>query len=420
MARFRFILFVAWRCLIKRPRTTALLLFGMAAGVFVLVVMTSMMLGFQTQALDTLLATTPSILVDGRPREAPTEGRLFSGEGDTYYLQGRLKPAEPEKGIRGYGLIVDRMEQVEGVTAVAPICQGRVVVRFGTRERGSTLIGVHAPEYDRVVEFRSKVIGDADDMTRRRDGCILGFLLAEELGAAVGDRLLLVGADGKESSVRLVALFRSGLTLVDRTFSFCNLGVAQSLLDYPGAVTGMALKVDEFDRAPQIAKQVEWTTGLRSRSWQELNSNIFEVIRQQNFTTFGAVGMTLIVAGFGIANGLITAVLEKRRDIGILRAMGVTQQGVALVFVLQGALLGIAGALLGLALAAWAIDVMSHTKLPGRGGLSTASTFLMLRAWWIFAGAAGFAVIISLIASLFPARRAAQYEPVEIIRHARA
>lgn len=419
MTRLAFIFFIAIRQMRARVRSTLLLLTGMAAGIFVLVVMSSLMFGFQTRALTILLTVTPSALTGSRPREPAGEGRLFEPPPGWFYLQSRVKPAEKEKGIRGYRMLLSRLEKIEGVTATAPLCQGRAIVRLGTRESGVGLIGVDAPKYDRVVEFRRQVIGDPDEMTRRPDGCILGFLLAEELGARVGDRLQLVGARGRVRSVRLVALFQSGLTAIDRSFGFCNLRLAQALLGYEGAITGIAIKTGSVEAAPAVARRIEWASGLQTQSWQEINSNFYAVIRQQNLMTFGAVGLTLIVAGFGIANGLITAVLERRREIGILRAMGVTAGGIAGIFLMQGLLIGLAGCLIGLWLAGAAIDLLAVTRLPGRGGLSGADTFLMLRAWWLFAGTALFALLISFVATIFPAARAARYEPVEIIRHSR-
>lgn len=415
----RLIPFIAFRHLRTRRRATLLTLLGVAIGVFVVMVMQSLMFGFQGEFRRILLTVTPGILVRGRPVEPPGEGRLYRNGRETVYLQRRTKPPEKEKGIRNYRQLEERLLALPGVTAVAPLVQGNAMLRFGTRRRGVSVVALQAPRYDRVVEFRSKVLGDADALTRRRDGVILGVLLAEEMGVPVGARVSLVGSEGRRADLRVVALFRSGITPVDRTYLFINLPVGQNLLGYPTAATHLALRVVPLDRATAVARQIEFATGLEAQSWQEANAVFFALMRQQNAINFSAVGMTLIVAGFGIANSLITVVLEKRRDIGILRAMGLTQRQVAGVFLTEGALIGVLGAAVGVAAGAWAIDVMARTPLPARGGLSGAQTFLMLRTPAIYVAPAIYALVVSLLASFFPALRAARYDPVEIIRTAR-
>lgn len=414
-----FPLFVALRHIRVRIRSTVLILLGVAVGVFVMTVMQSMMFGFQRQFMDILLTITPSILVKGRERGLPEEGRLYQPEPGRMVDPSRLKPAEKEKGIRNYRELSRRIEEIPGVTACAPMVQGRALLHFGSRERGVNLVGVDADQYDRVVEFRAKVTGDEEEIRRRRDGIILGFVLAEELGIVRGQRLRLVGTEGREEAVRVTGLFKSGITIVDRSSAFVDLPVAQRLLDFPIAATGMAIKVRDLEQAPLLARRVEAATGLESQSWQEGNANFFALMRQQNIIIFGAVAMTILVAGFGIANGLITAVLEKKQDIGILRAMGVTARGIAAVFVLEGLLIGILGAVVGMAAGSWVIDVMSHTRLPGRGGMSTADTFVMLRGPLVFVSSTFLALVVSLAASFFPALRAARYQPVDVIRTAK-
>jgi lipoprotein-releasing system permease protein len=418
----RFTFQVAFRYLIARRRATLITAIGVGVGVFVMTVMQSMMFGFQGQFMDILLTTSPHVLVKGRERGALEEGRVLqrtAAQPWTVYHQRRLRPAEKERGIRGYRILQDRISELAEVTAVAPMVQGSVILRYGTRERGSALVGVEPPAYDRVLEFRNKIIGDAEALTRQRDGIILGTVLAEELGIVVGQRVTLVGAGGQTSSARVVAFFQSGITYLDRISAFVNLPVAQSLLDLPSAVTGFVIKVEDHDRATIVARRVEYATGLESQSWQEASAVFFALLRQQNTITFGAVALTVLVAGFGIANGLIASVLEKRRDIGILRALGLTPRGIAGVFMAEGVLVGLLGTLIGLVLAAWMIAVMASTPLPGRGGLSTADTFQMLRGPTVYLMSTGFALTVSLIASFFPALRAARYEPVEIIRTAK-
>jgi lipoprotein-releasing system permease protein len=423
----RFACFVALRHITVRLRTTLLTLAGVAVGVFVNVVMQSMMLGFQSEFMRVLLTSTPGILVRARPREARDEGRVRlppapGADTPRMLVPTRLKPARKERGIRNYTELGARLRALPGVVGLSPLVQGRALLRYGTRERGTTVIAIDPTDYDRVVEFSSKVTGDAGALARGRDGIILGAILAEELGAVIGTRVRLEGGagDGRQAvTLRVVGLFNSGVTVVDRGTVFTGLRTGQAVLDYPAAVTGFAIKVADISRATPLARQVEYLTGYQTQSWHELNANFFALITQQNVITFTAVALTLLVGGFGIANGLISTVLEKRRDIGILLAMGVTRGGVARIFVLEGVLIGVAGAALGAAAASWAVAVLDNTPLGGRGGISTVDTFVMLRGPLVYCTSAVLALLVSAAASVLPALRAANYDPVEVIRTAR-
>jgi lipoprotein-releasing system permease protein len=415
----RAVAFLALRTLRARLRSTLLTLLGVAVGVFVTTVMQSLMFGFQSEFRRVLYDTIPGVIVKSRERGSLSDGRVLTAPEGTLVRQTRLKPVEKPKGVRSYAELVSRALRIPGVIAIAPIVEGRAMVRSGTRERRGVFYGVEATDYDRVVEFRSKVTGDVDAIRFRRDAVILGSELAEQLGASIGSRVEIVGAEGRRASFRVTALFKSGLRAYDQVVMFANLRAGQQLLDYPGSVTGMAIKVARGEDSTPIARRVEYALGLETQSWEETNAPFFALMRQQNMITFSTVAMTVLVAGFGIANGLITIVLEKRRDIGILRALGLTARGVATIFVLEGLLMGALGIALGLPLGAWMVEVMSHVPLTGRGGLATSDTFVMLRGPGIYIASAFFALLVSTLASFFPSLRAARYEPVEIIRTAR-
>ena len=145
----------------------------------------------------------------------------------------------------------------------------------------------------------------------------------------------------------------------------------------------------------------------------------FSIFTLQQTMTSVMIAFIVVIAGFGITNGLITLILEKQRDIGILKALGLTNARIAATFILEGMLMGIIGALLGVVLAAAAIAYLAQVPLGGQGELSTANTFTMLRGPAVYAIPALIAVTVSIIASLLPVRHATRYDPVEIIRSAK-
>jgi ABC-type lipoprotein release transport system permease subunit len=195
------------------------------------------------------------------------------------------------------------------------------------------------------------------------------------------------------------------------------LTTAQTLLNFVDEATSIAVRVGDVYRAFDIARTLERLTGYQARSWQEANANYFALFNLQDLITALLLTATLVVAAFGIANGLITTVLQKQRDIGILKALGLTARDIAVLFVLEGTLTGVIGALLAVPLAAKAIDAMSRMPVVGEG-LMTLETFAMLRHPAIYWLPVTIGIVVSAIAAFFPARMAARYDPVEIVRSA--
>jgi ABC-type lipoprotein release transport system permease subunit len=330
----------------------------------------------------------------------------------------RNPPPRKEREIKNYRRVMEQLAKVPGVTVTAPLAEGRIILRYGTQAKPATLTGIIPDRYQQLVDFRSKIIGDADGLKRNTQTVIVGKLLADNLGIAIGNRVNFIGKNGGIISLRVVGLYSSGVVVNDETRCYCPLRTAQVIHDLPSSVTRIALKVKNVGDAIPIARAAERASGLEAQSWQEANANFWGIFRVQNIVTGLNVFCTLLVAGGGIANSLITLVLEKTRDIGILKAIGLTRRQVGSVFLVEGLVIAVIGAIVGVLLGSRVIEIMSHTPMRGRGFIAL-DTFPMLKVWWVYATSAGFAVFISLLAALFPVLKAASHEPVEIIRYAK-
>lgn len=420
LGSLRFCFFIAARQLRVRWRSTALTALGVGVALFASMVMYSLMQGFQRQILQQMLKTTPHILTRGRPRLAGKTGRVYV-DSEALVAQSRLRPRERDKGIPNYSELIDRVREHPQVVEGAPVVQGAVLISFGTTRRRAIVSGTPPLRYARITLIREQLrLGTIEDLAQRPDGVILGEILADDLGVEVGDRVRALGASGEPRDLRVVALYHSGVTQLDRTSAFVNLRMGQQLHDYPGKATMLVFQSTDATKAAPLARQVEALTGYETLSWQEANENFFAVFRQQNSISSAVILMTLIVAGAGISNGLVTLVLEKRRDIGILKAMGVQARSIALVFVIQGALIGLAGLLVGVPAGAAMVEKMSNTPFPGgRGGLLYSDTFVMLQTPDVYWFPAVFTFVLAIVASYIPSRRAARFDPVDIIRSAR-
>jgi len=251
------------------------------------------------------------------------------------------------------------------------------------------------------------------------NGIVIGSELAKNLGIPVGAHVTLITAPDRQQRVRVTAFYDSGIRAIDQSASFVNLTLAQALLRRPDQVNGIAVRVRDANAAPALAAELQSATGLRARSWQELNAVFFGVFRLQNTLTGMMIAFIVVISGFGITNGLITLILEKQRDIGILKALGTPAAQIVRIFLLEGIVMGFTGAVLGMSLALFTIDYLSHLPLHGQGGLTTATTFTMLRGPLVYLVPGLLAIAVSVIASIFPVRRAARYDPVTIIRSAK-
>jgi lipoprotein-releasing system permease protein len=414
-----FTFFVALRHLLARLRSTLLIVAGMAVGVAVMSTMSSMMLGLQGQFIKNVVDTTPNVVVEGervgvdRPATAipPTPGTLIS--------LSRRPPPEAERPITNYRTVMAQIAQVPGVEATAPQLAGQALLRYGTRGQSVLLTGIMPRQQRQTVAWTTHLRQVQGDLAMAPAGVVIGFELAKNLGIPAGAHVTLLAGTDRRRPVRVVALYQSGIRQVDERLVYVNLPLAQSLLDEPSAVSQIAVRVARVDAAPEVAAGIEAVTRLRAQSWQEVNVSFFAIFRLQNTMTSLMIGFIVIIAGFGIANGLITLILEKQRDIGILKALGTPARVIARVFLTEGVLMGIAGGLLGMGLAALGIHALGQVELRGEGELTTASTFTMLTTPPIYLVPAGVAVAISVLASLLPVRRAAAYDPVEIIRGAK-
>jgi len=409
--------FIAFRHLRYNLRSTLLTAGGVALGVAVMTIMASLLLGLQSQFVTNVVESTPNVTVEGVA--VGTTPRTVAVPGDVVVDLSRRPPPEEERGITAYRQRIALVERVPGVLAAAPVLEGDAILRYGTRGQPVRITGIVPEQQARTVIWTPRLRQQRDQLELTPNGVVLGVELAKNLGIPPGSRVTVIAGPERQERMRVVAFYHSGIRLVDESAVYMNLNTAQTLLDRPSEVSQIAVRVDQVDDAPAIARRIASATGLRARSWQEVNASFFSIFRIQNTMTSVMLSFIVVIAGFGITNGLITLILEKQREIGILKALGTTNARVEAIFLLEGLLMGLLGAVLGIGLAALGVDYLDNLPLAGEGQLSTESTFTMLRNPGVYIVPAMIAVIASIVASLLPVRQAARYDPVEIIRSAK-
>jgi len=407
---------VALTHLTGRRRQTLVSLTGVVLGVAFFLAVSSLMAGSERDFIKRLVDNSPHVTVSDdyrRPRTQPAELRWAAGAVGI----SNVKPQTETRGIRGYREKLAFIESLPGLRA-APVLAGSAVLTFAGREQGVTLWGVVPKALESVSTIQEKMIaGSLGALDANPNGIIIGQGLAKKFNLGLGRNLSVTAAGGGSRAMKVVGIFRTGNANYDESQTFTALKRAQVLFGRSNRVNRFLIQLDDAYAARAVARRIEAVIGYKSVSWVEASEDILSVLVVRNTIMYSVVSAILVVASFGIYNTLSTIVLEKTRDIAILKSMGFHARDVRLIFLFEGLIIGVIGSLFGLALGAGLMYALSQVQLKPPG--VTDRVFLPI--WWgagQFALAAAFAMASCLLAAYLPARRAGRVHPVEILRGA--
>jgi lipoprotein-releasing system permease protein len=397
---------------------------GVAVGVMALIVVLAVMSGFEDHLKQKIIGTNAHVVV------------LQLGS----------------HRLEQYEQILDRVRQIPHVVAVTPFVYNQVMLSSRASVTGVVIRGID-PAREQLVTDLAKNIREGglerlseevarasnaeEEVPSRPAGIVIGRELAKNLNTFLGDEITVISPIGTMTPAgmmpryrrfEVVAIFDSGMFEYDTSLAFISLPTAQRFFNLNDAVTGLQVKTDDVDRAPQVAQTLRRELGLPywTRDWTEMNRSLFAALRVEKVTMFVILALIVLVAAFNIVSTLIMMVMEKRRDIAILKSMGATKQAIMKIFILQGLMIGtagtIAGAFGGIALASslerirgvlervlqlnvFPKDVYYFDQLPVK--LQALDFTLITLA----------AIILSFLATLYPAWNAARLDPVEILRY---
>ncbi|MCX8145357.1 MAG: ABC transporter permease [Azovibrio sp.] len=399
----------------QRKRQTLVSVAGVALGVGFFIGMMALMGGFQQYFITQVIDSWPHIIIKDEFRE-PAQQPVFRAYPGAAVRLDSLKPRDELKGIRNAREILAALET--SPYATAPTLRTQVFYRYGAREVAATLVGIDPKREVQVTQLARDINqGSLDALYSTANGVILGEGLAKKLGASLGDMLSVTSPVGAVLKMKVVGIFNTGVTALDNFESYSLIKKAQVLAARANVINQIRLRIPDVSLARQVAQDLENRFGYKAESWEESYSNVLGLFKVQNGVMYSAVGAILVVAAFGIFNIISTVINEKRRDIAILKSIGLAEGDIKAVFMIQGLILGLVGTLLGWVLGYGLTELLASIRFNMEGFVRTQG-FILDRSLKPYAVAALFAMLSATCAAWLPARKAARLNPVDIIRGA--
>jgi len=387
---------------------TAISVIGVAAGVMALIVALAINNGFRDTLQGNLLGAMAHINVQEK---------------------------EPKNGIENWETLVARIRQVPHVTAAGPALYTPIFLSGPMQSKGGILKGVNIDMELRISDtLRRLKSGSVDRLRAAPDagslpGIILGARLAEDIGMLLNSRVNVVSPQGELTPFgprpsirpfRVVGIFESGFYDIDDSWAYAALPAAQQALSLQDVVNQIEVKLDDLNRAPEVAREIEKLAGPKyaTTTWMERNHQLLNALRMEKAVTIVTIGLIELVAALNILITLVMMVMEKYRDIAVLMSMGAARAQIRRIFMLQGVLIGIVGTSIGLVVGYTLCYFADRYRWIRLDEQVYALSFVPFEPRWIDGvWVAAAAILVSFLATLYPARNATRIAPAEVLRY---
>jgi lipoprotein-releasing system permease protein len=402
-----FELFVAIRFLREGRTQTALILAGATVGVAVIVFITALIGGLQATLVEKTLSSQPHLTFK-RPERVARVLAPRAGEAISAVVE---KAPERTRSIEQWPRVLALVRGTPGVVAAAPTAAGSAFASRAEVSKSVALRGVEEESFEAVIRIRGKMTSGRFRVQGTE--VVIGTGLAEDLGLGVGDKLRLATAEGRGDVFTVSGIFDFGDQNVNQRWVLVSLRAAQTLLDLQAGITTIEAKAADPFRASALAAELGPRTALDADSWMQLNAELLTALRSQSASALMIQSFVVIAVALGIASVLGVSVIQKSRQIGILKATGTSTGTIVRVFLAEGALVGIAGSLAGSLLGAAMSGAFAALVKNPYGE----SLFPVALTPGLFLLASVVAIATSIAAAVAPALHAARLDPAVVIRY---
>lgn len=415
--RFYPLVLIARRHLLHNTFRTVVSVTGVAIGVTFMIMLSALMTGFEKKFVTETIEVSPHVVIHDDRRQQPDEfaGWLSERTGGIATVEGD-KPRDLPRRIKKPAELVGMLRAMPEVQAAAQNVVGTAILSYGSRERGVGLIGIE-PEAQEAVSAIDHYIEDGRiyDLYSAGGAVLLGGGVADLMGVKKGDSINVKLRDGETRALRVVGIFRTGITTIDYSRAYTLMTVAQQLLGLGRDVNQIVVRLKDYEQARAVAQTIESQISYRSESWQEANANFLSIFVLQQFITYLVTGGIMIVAAFGILNVLIMLVMEKLPEIAMLKSMGYSSRDITFTFFLEGLAIGFIGVICGCVAGYYLTEFVGSLPIPMTGLIQSENLVMNnVPRLYIIAGLA--ALIVTTIASVLPAMRAGRLDPVDTLR----
>lgn len=402
--------FVALNFMWEQRSQNALMASGVGVGVGVLVFISALIGGLQSSLIERTTGAQAHVVItplelEGRPILEADPGSAVE------YVRRIERPIQRIRSIPDWRKHERNIATVPGVAATAPVASGPALAVRGAMERGVVVMGADADGLERVIPIRKNIVRGTYGLNGT--DVVLGIDLASELGVDIGDRTRIRTARGDGQIFIVRGLVDMGNQGLNKTWALMSLRNAQTLLDLGGASTSIFVRMKDLYGADDAAARIGKITSLTSRSWMETNQQLLTALKSQTASTTMIRFFVIVSVAIGIASVLVVSVIQRAKEIGILRAMGTSRGGVVRIFLIQGAIVGLLGSAVGCGLGA-GLSLLFRASVSNADGTPL---FPFALTPSLFATSALIAVAAGVIAAIVPARRAARLDPAEAIRY---
>ena len=403
---------IAFRFLTAKKRAMFMSLACTILGVGLFIVTQATTSGFENFFTKTILGIHGAIRIEDRLQD--TMRSILAAGTDDFYVSNR-EGVKYIEGVEEPQRLADAVREFSNVRGVSAVVRGNVQLTSSFKTEDAQVFGINVEDHVRVSDLAEQIVGgDLENFRSATGGALIGRVLADRLQLGVGESFS-VAARGQTRRLKVAAIFETGYREADKTNLYVLLPEARSLLKRPSGASFLQISLHDPARAPQDARRMEEILRHGAKPWQEREKTWLAVFQALRYSTMITVSVFTLIASLAMFNTLAMIVLEKTKDIAILRSMGYERRDITQIFLWQAGIVLVIGAAIGALFGAAVTWAVSQVPLPINGIFKT-DRFIVTWDASHYMGAIATAVVMVMIASLIPARRAARLEPGDIVR----
>lgn len=404
---------IALRFLTAKKRAMVMSLSCIILGVGLFIVTQATTSGFEQFFIKTILGTNGAIMIQDK-----LQATMRTLEAGGYNSGTEIRQKEGQKYIEGIeypALLTESVKAFGNVSGVSAVLRGTVTIRSSFREQSGQAYGIVLADHLKVSDLASQIVqGSLNDFRVQQSGALIGKVIADKLQLETGDTFEIENK-GEIHHFRVSAIYQTGVTDIDSVRVYLKMDDARALFRKPTGASYLQVSLFDKDRAREDAAEMTNSLQHKADAWQDREKSWLGVFKAFRIATGITVSVFTLIAGLAMFNTLAMIVIEKTKEIAILRSMGYSRQDISAIFLWQAGIVLVIGTVLGCVVGAVITFAVSQVPLPITG-IFTSHKFLVRWSQWHYIEAVLTAVLMVMMASMIPSRRAARLEPGDIIR----